>query len=43
MITNIRSLMNNNNILENIQSIERNSFKSGKNPELQYLYDNNYN
>jgi hypothetical protein len=41
MISNIKNLINNNNVLENIQNSEKDNFKSGKNSELRFLYDTN--
>lgn len=41
MISNIKNLINSNNLLEHIPTFDKDNFKSGKNAELQILYDIN--
>jgi hypothetical protein len=41
MISNIKNLINSNNVLERIQNFEKDNFMSGKNAELQILYEIN--
>ncbi len=41
IISTVKSLVNNNAILENINSLQKDNFKSGKNPELKIF--NNIN
>lgn len=40
VLSNIKNLMNTNSVLENIQYLERENFKSGKNKELKIFEEN---